>query len=196
MVRMTRSIRLSQTRVLPIRTILGNVMYPPLGNLIGNVANGVDGACAPHSPAFRSNTSSASWPLRFPVRANSFPYFPTRSGSPRELTDASTLATEWIRSHKERANGIDKSLESLRETGPCQRFAGSTSSGLNRQTGLLRATLPARLSAFLCLWGKSRSLPSYWHRGHPKNGIKTVRFPCAQNKDSVEKFSAVSFLVF
>ena len=59
-------------------------MCPPLGNLIGNVANGVNGTCGP-IPAFRSNTSSAIWPLRLPVRANSFPYLPTawrtRSGS-------------------------------------------------------------------------------------------------------------------
>ena len=59
-------------------------MCPPLGNLVGNVANGVNGACAP-IPAFRSNTSSASWPLRLPGRANSFPHLPTawrtRSGN-------------------------------------------------------------------------------------------------------------------
>ena len=118
MVRMTRSIRLSQTRVLSSSDNSGNVMCPPLGNLIGDVVNGVDGACAPHSSGVSFEHLVRELASQISGQGEQFSLFSKSMADTqrqlRELTDACTPATEWIRSHEERANGIDKSLESLR----------------------------------------------------------------------------------
>ena len=165
----------------------GNVMCPPLGNLIGNVASGVDGACAPHSSGVSFEHLVRELASQISGQGEQFSLFSNTQRQLRELTDASTLATEWIRSHEERANGVDKSLETsrvqldaLQSASVSFRLAPAKGCRiyelrLEQTDGLLRATLPARLSAFPCLWGKGKSSPSYWHRRHPKNGIKTVR---------------------
>ena len=148
----------------------GNVICPPLGNLTGNVANGVNGACAP-IPAFRSNTSSASWPLRLPVRANSFPYLPTawrtRSGSsanslmPVPLRLSGYVLTRnvpmvstslWSRYvYNWMPCSQPRSLPSKRrascQTGPCQSLQDLRAPA--RTDGPLRAKPPARVRAVL-----------------------------------------------
>ena len=118
MVRMTHSIRFSQTQVLPISNNSGNVLCPPLDNLVGDGAS-VSGANAPNSCGVSLEHLVSELASQITRQGEQFTLFTNDMADlqqhVRDLTDASTRA---------RLSGpvlttnvpmvIDKSLESLR----------------------------------------------------------------------------------
>ena len=91
-------------------------MCPPVARLTGS-SDGVNGAGAPDGAALEHLVRELA--TQFARQNEQFTFLASIMADMRrqlrELTDAATRTTEWMRTHESRANDIDKSLDSLRE---------------------------------------------------------------------------------